>query len=63
MPAMRVIRCDCGFEATGDGDGDGDGDGELVSRAQAHARGVHGIEVPADLILGLAEPEASPDKR
>jgi predicted small metal-binding protein len=56
MPGMRVIRCDCGFEATGDGDE------ELVSRAQAHARGVHGIDVPADLVLDLAESKAPQEK-
>ena len=56
MPAMRVIRCDCGFEATDDGDD------ELVSRAQAHARGVHGVDVSAELVLGLAESKAKPEK-
>lgn len=54
---MRVIRCDCGFEASGDGDE------ELVSRAQAHARGVHGMDVPAELVLGLAEAKAPPKER
>jgi predicted small metal-binding protein len=52
---VRVIRCDCGFEASGDGDD------ELVSRAQTHARDVHGMEVPADLVLGVARMK-SPDR-
>ena len=54
MPAMRVIRCDCGFEATGDQDD------ELVGRAQAHAHGVHGTDVAAELVLGLAKSDATP---
>ena len=49
---MGVIRCDCGFEASGDEDE------ELVARAQAHARGAHGVDVPAELVLGLARPES-----
>ena len=48
MPAVRVIRCDCGFEATGEGDD------ELVSRAQAHAREAHGTDLAAELVLRLA---------
>lgn len=55
IAAMRVIRCDCGFEATGDGEE------ELVSRAQAHARGVHGVDVSAELVRGLAESKAPPE--
>lgn len=53
---MRVIRCDCGFEATGDGEA------ELVSRAQAHARSVHGMDVSAELVMGLAESKAPPEE-
>ena len=45
---MRVIGCDCGFEAYEDGEGG------LVERAQHHARRVHGMELPAELILALA---------
>lgn len=56
MPAMRVIRCDCGFEATGD-----QAD-ELVGRAQAHARGVHGNDVAGELVLGLARSDATPEE-
>lgn len=47
---MKVIRCDCGFEASDDGDA------ELVSRAQEHAREVHGMDLPPDLVLALARP-------
>ena len=45
---MRVIGCDCGFEASDDGEGG------LVERGQNHARQVHGMELPAELILALA---------
>jgi hypothetical protein len=45
---MRVIGCDCGFEASDYGEGG------LVERAQNHARRVHGMELPAELILALA---------
>lgn len=51
MRSVRVIRCDCGFEASGDGDE------ELVRRAQTHARDVHHMEVPSELVLGLAHPK------
>lgn len=47
---VKVIRCDCGFEAAGDGDE------ELVARAQAHAQDAHGTDLPAELVLGLARP-------
>ncbi len=49
MQAVRVIRCDCGFEASGDGDD------ELVDRARAHARNVHNVDLPSDFVLGLAK--------
>lgn len=49
-----MIRCDCGFEATGDGDD------ELVTRAQAHAREVHDLDVPAELVLALARTKDQP---
>lgn len=45
---MRVIRCDCGFEVSEAGDD------ALVTRAQDHARGVHGMDLPAELVLALA---------
>lgn len=50
---VRVIRCDCGFEATGEGDD------ELVTRAQSHARDVHDVEVPAEL-LGVTRTKDQP---
>lgn len=45
---MRMIRCDCGFEASGHADD------ELVTQAQHHARDAHGMDLPADLVLTLA---------
>ena len=51
---QRVIRCDCGFEATGFSDDD------LVPIAQAHARVAHDTEVSADLVLALARPHPGP---
>ena len=45
---MRVVRCDCGFEVTGDGEE------ELVTRAQVHAREVHSMKLSAELVLRLA---------
>ena len=44
---VRVIRCDCGFEATGDSDD------ELVTQTQAHAREVHDVEVASELLREL----------
>ena len=51
---QRVIRCDCGFEATGVSDDD------LVPVAQAHARAAHDTEVSADMVLALARPHLGP---
>ena len=42
------MRCDCGFEVSADGGQ------ELVDVAQAHAREVHSMELPAELVLALA---------
>lgn len=53
---VRIIRCDCGFEATGDADD------ELVTRAQAHAREVHDVEVAAEMVLGLARTKVQPPR-
>ena len=53
----RVIRCDCGFEAVGGTDD------ELVARAQAHARRAHGMDLAAEVVLGLARAKASPDAK
>ena len=49
MLIVRVIRCDCGFEASGDGDE------ELVDRAQVHARDVHNMDLPSEWVLDLAK--------
>lgn len=54
---QRVIRCDCGFEATGISDDD------LVPVAQAHARAAHDAELSADLVLALARPHPGPATR
>ena len=51
---MRLIRCDCGFEASEDGEA------ELVPRAQEHAREVHGMDLPAELVIALARAKAPP---
>lgn len=47
MRPVRMIRCDCGFEASGDDDDD------LVARAQGHAHDVHSIVLSAEQVLGL----------
>ncbi len=47
MVPMRTVQCDCGFEASGDGEH------ELMSTAQDHARSVHGVELPAELLPDL----------
>jgi predicted small metal-binding protein len=52
---MRVLRCDCGFEAADDGNE------EAVSRARTHALAAHGMDLPAELIKALARPTRSPD--
>ena len=44
-----MIRCDCGYEATGADDDD------LVAQAQAHARQVHGTDVSAEVVLRLTQ--------
>ena len=52
---MRMIRCDCGFEASGDDD-------DLVARAQGHAHDVHSIVLSAKQLLeltGLISPDPS----
>lgn len=54
---QRVIRCDCGFEASGVSDDD------LVPVAQAHARAAHDTELSADLVLALARPHLGPATR
>lgn len=55
---MRLIRCDCGFEAAEEDEA------QLVTRAQEHARHAHGVDLPAELVLALAGstvPPAAPD--
>ena len=47
----KVIRCDCGFVVRGDNDD------ELVRGAQAHARDVHSVDLTAEQVLAMAEPE------
>lgn len=44
----RKLECDCGYVAHGDDDND------LVAAVQAHARRVHGMELPSELVLMLA---------
>jgi predicted small metal-binding protein len=46
----KVINCDCGFVVRGGNDD------ELVTNAQAHARGVHGMEITREQVLSLALP-------
>lgn len=46
---MRVMQCDCGFEVTENCDDD------LVWAAQVHARDVHRMDLPAELLLLLAK--------
>jgi predicted small metal-binding protein len=42
-----VLRCDCGFRASGEREA------ELVAAAQNHARDVHGTDVDAEVVAGL----------
>ena len=51
---QRVIRCDCGFEATAMTDDD------LIAAARSHARSAHEADVPSDLLLDLARPRDAP---
>ena len=44
-----AVRCDCGWTAQG-------GEEELVSKIQAHAREVHGLEVTREQALAQARP-------
>ena len=52
IPAVRLIRCDCGFEASSDDEE------ELVGRARTHAQDVHGVDASAEQFHGLAAPTA-----
>ncbi len=51
----RVIRCDCGFESTGDTDD------ALVANAQAHARAAHDTELADGLVRMLVRTTAPED--
>jgi predicted small metal-binding protein len=46
----KVIRCDCGFVVRGDSDD------QLVTNGQEHASTVHGMDLTAEQLLGMAEP-------
>jgi len=48
------LECDCGYVAHGDDDD------ELVAAVQSHARDVHGMKLPAELILTLAVTNGAP---
>ena len=48
MGAVRVIHCDCGFEASEEADE------QLIATAQRHAREVHDMDLPAELVVALA---------
>ena len=47
----KVMKCDCGFVIRGRSDD------EVVKAAQAHAKDVHSMELTAEQILSMAEPE------
>ena len=50
----RRLACDCGYMAQGEDDD------ALVTAVQAHAGGVHGMTLPAELILNLAANSGGP---
>ncbi len=49
MDPLKIVTCDCGFEAVGTDD-------DLVEIMQAHERDTHGREVSRDEVLALANP-------
>ncbi|WP_020524058.1 DUF1059 domain-containing protein [Catelliglobosispora koreensis] len=49
MEPLKVITCDCGFEAVGTED-------DLVVIIQAHERDTHGLEISREEVLALASP-------
>jgi hypothetical protein len=53
----RGLECDCGYVAHGEDDD------ELVAAVQAHARDVHGMKLPAELILTLTVTNGAPFHR
>jgi hypothetical protein len=49
MDPLKIVTCDCGFEAIGTDD-------DLVEIMQAHELDTHGREVSSDEVLALANP-------
>ena len=49
-----VLRCDCGFRASGECEA------ELVTAAQNHARDAHGADAGADVVAGLLRSRPAP---
>jgi hypothetical protein len=49
MDPLKIVTCDCGFEAVGTDD-------DLVEIMQAHELDTHGREVSSDEVLALASP-------
>lgn len=47
---QKVIECSCGAVMTGSSDDD------IVAKAQAHARDVHGMQLTREQALSLARP-------
>jgi predicted small metal-binding protein len=47
----KVLTCDCGFVVRGETDD------EFVAAALQHAREVHNMEMTAEQVLAMAEPE------
>jgi Protein of unknown function (DUF1059) len=54
IDATYRLTCECGFVA------EADTEDLMVAIAQAHAREAHGVEIPAGLLLDLAEQQRSP---
>ena len=49
-----VLRCDCGFRASGESEA------ELVAAAQNHARDAHGTDVGAEAVAALLRSHPAP---
>jgi len=47
----KVIKCDCGFVVRAGSDD------ELVNAAKKHAKDVHSMDLTAEQVLAMAEPE------
>ena len=52
MDPLKIVTCDCGFEAIGTDD-------DLVEIMQAHELDTHGREVSREEVLALANPIAA----